>query len=105
MLSCALLASACPRGRPDPGLCPQRPLVPGLHCWIRALGGAAPSAEPPPEPLQAALGAAQPPPHGVSSSVGAASRQLPSPATLEHTWAVSPRAKQNFNDTIQNSCS
>ena len=38
----------------------RRPVLPGLCCWIRAPIGAAPSAEPPPEPLQAALGALSP---------------------------------------------
>ena len=36
-------ASACPGCRPDPGLCPRCPGLPGLHCWNRAHGRAAPS--------------------------------------------------------------
>ena len=75
MLSWALLASACPRGRPDPGLCP------GALCSQSALLDSrfrprSPSVEPPPEPLRAAPGAAQPPPNGASSSGGAASDLL-----------------------------
>ena len=41
MGSWALLASACPGGRPDPGLCPRRPGLWDLRCWIRAPGCAA----------------------------------------------------------------
>jgi len=36
LLSWALLASACPGGRPDPGLCPCALCSRGLRCWIRA---------------------------------------------------------------------
>ena len=59
------------RGRPDPGLCPGA-LCSGACAGGFALPGrAAPSAEPPPEPLRAAPGTAQPPPHGASSSARA----------------------------------
>ena len=66
MLSWALLASACPGGRPDPGLCPGD-LCSGACAVGFALPPpsppscsrpAAPSAEPPPEPLRAAPGPA-----------------------------------------------
>ena len=71
LLSWALPASACPGGRPDPGLCPGA-LCSGACAGGFALPGrAAPSAEPPPEPLRAAPGTAQPPPHGASSSARA----------------------------------
>ena len=45
LLSWALLASTClgRRGRSDPGLCPRRPVLPGLLFWIRAPGRAAPA--------------------------------------------------------------
>ena len=66
LLSWALPASACPRGRPDPGLCPGACAV-----GFALPGRATPSAEPPPEPLRAAPGTAQPPPHGASSSARA----------------------------------
>ena len=93
LLSWALLPSACPgRERPDPGLCPRRPVLPGLLCWIHAPGIAATSlrschshsryhshlsAEPPPEPLPGAPGALQSLPHRACSSAGAASELLP----------------------------
>ena len=38
----------------------RRPVLRGLRCWIRAPGRAAPSAEPPPEPLRAAPDRAAP---------------------------------------------
>ena len=56
--SWALLASACPWGRPDPGMFPWRPVLPGLRCWICTPGRAAASPQLPPEPLRAAPGPA-----------------------------------------------
>ena len=57
MLSWALPVSACPWGRPDPGLCPV-PCAPGPALLDSRSCPAAPSAEPLPEPLRAAPGPA-----------------------------------------------
>ena len=43
LLSWAILASAWAGRSLDPGVCPRCPVLPGLRCWIRALGRAAPS--------------------------------------------------------------
>ena len=59
------------RGRPDPGLCPGALCSGACAVGFALPGRAAPSAEPPPEPLRAAPGTAQPPPHGASSSARA----------------------------------
>ena len=42
LLSLALAASTCQRRRPDTGLCPRRPGLPGLCCW-----NPAPATQPP----------------------------------------------------------
>ena len=69
-LSWALPASACPGGGRILG-CVPAPCAPEPALVDSRSRAAAPSAEPPPEPLRAAPGTAQPPLHGASSSARA----------------------------------
>ena len=80
------------RGRRDPGLCPGAPCSGACAGGFALPGRAAPSAEPPPEPLRAAPGTAQPPPRSLFLCPSP-SELLPGPRSpLRGAAARAPRA-------------